>query len=223
VELYNFAKEIVVCDTEDKVEELLSPSGLSDYQAMIIFTRLVNLFVFPIELQDGTARYKKAVYLMIDELDDLLRASVKEAREVNDILRHLYDSCPNCFGLIVALSAEVTILPSIFEDYIIHRIQRQISLGQLNKDDGVEFVKQILDASRADSNGAKGFFPFDAEAVQAILGKLVNVTPRDVVDTMQQVLEEVRLAGLDPRSREADLSFLDDHDILEEILGGKGI
>ena len=39
---------------------------------MLLFTNLVNLFTYPIEYADGNPeRYKKAVYLFIDEVDDM--------------------------------------------------------------------------------------------------------------------------------------------------------
>ena len=219
VELYNFAKEIHACEDEDQVGALLAPKGLADYQAMSIFTRLSNLFVFPVELQDGIQRFKKTVYLMVDELDDLLRASVKEAREVNDTLRHIYDACPNCFSLIVALTAEVALFPSIFEDHLLSRIQKQIALGELHKDGAIDFVKQVLDTNRVNESGPTGFYPMDEEAVDVIVNQLVNITPRVVVDTMQQVLEELRLAGLEPNVKPAGVAFLDRWEILDEVVG----
>ena len=92
VELSNFAKEFYKCQGTDDLRGLVAPNGLSDYRAMMIFTRLVNLFVHEMKIADtDVRRFKKGAYLFIDELDDLERASPKEAREVNDILRHIYD------------------------------------------------------------------------------------------------------------------------------------
>lgn len=223
VDLSNFAKSIFKCEDEQDVELLISPRGITDYQAMLTFTLLVNLFVYPVELTAGTRRFRNAVYLFIDELDDLLRASVKEAREVNDILRHIYDSCPNCFGLVIALSAEVAVMSSIFEDYILTRIQRQIALGELDKAGAVEFILKVLDANRIEVGIKDGFYPFEKSAIEAIMNQLVNITPRKVVDTMQQILEEVRLAGFNPNTGSVDLAFLDDNDIIDEVLGNGGV
>ena len=109
VELNNFAKEIYHCQKEEDFLKLIAPKTLTDYQAMMIFTRLVNLFVHEMGISEtNKRRFKKGAYLFIDELDDLERASVKEAREVNDILRHIYDNCPNCFCMVIALSAEIS-------------------------------------------------------------------------------------------------------------------
>ena len=59
------------------------PRERTDYQAMVLFTRLINLFVHDLEVSDSeTRRFKNGAYLFIDELDDLQRASSKEVREL---------------------------------------------------------------------------------------------------------------------------------------------
>jgi hypothetical protein len=226
VELHNFAKQLYECKRAEDFVSLLSPKGLNDYQAMVIFTRLVNLFVKELDLGNGhKERYKKAVYLFIDELDDLIAASAKEAREVNDILRHVYDNCPNCFCLVLALTADVSELSTHFMDYILSRIQRQIELSMLDKDDAVEFVKEILKGNRVAKVAKQDdFFPFTEGAIESIAASLTEITPRKIVTVMQQVLEEVRLAGHDPAKDSAvDEAYLDQEDILEEVTGPGGV
>jgi len=224
VDLYNFAKEIMNCgDSEEKVRRLIAPSSLTDYQAVVIFTRLVNLFVHEIAIGEYKNRFKKAAYLFIDELDDLLRTTTKEARLVNDNLRHIYDSCPNCFCLVIALSAEIAEFTTIFEDYILSRIQRRIELHLLDKDDASEFIIAIMDKSRVDPLGPKAAYPFEQSAVHAVVSQLVEITPRKVVNTMQQVIEEVRLSGFDPAKGAISLNDLDNADVLSEVFGEGGI
>jgi hypothetical protein len=168
-------------------------------------------------------RFKKGAYLFIDELDDLERASVKEAREVNDILRHIYDNCPNCFCLVIALSAEISQLAVLFFDYILSRIHRQIELVVLDKDDAVAFVKEILERNRTGQNDLGDFFPFEKSAIESIASQLTEITPRKIVNTMQQVIEEVRLAGHNPDEGPVSLDFLDENEIIEEVLGEGGL
>ena len=224
VELNNFAKEIYHCQKEDDFLKLIAPKTLTDYQAMMIFTRLVNLFVHDMEISDTSKkRFKKGAYLFIDELDDLERASVKEAREVNDILRHIYDNCPNCFCMVIALSAEISQLAVLFFDYILSRIHRQIELVVLDKDDAVTFVREILSSNRVDPDGEGDFFPFEEAAIETIASQLTEITPRKIVTTMQQVIEEVRLAGHDPADGPVSVDFLDDNEIVEEVLGEGGV
>ena len=224
VELNTFAKEIYHCQKEEDYFELIAPKTLTDYQAMMTFTRLVNLFVDEMEVSSiNKRRFKKGAYLFIDELDDLERASAKEAREVNDILRHIHDNCPNCFCMVIALSAEISQLAVLFFDYILNRIQRQIELAKLDKDDAVEFVREILACGRIDSDGESDFFPFEEDAINTIASQLTEITPRKIVTTMQQVIEEVRLAGHDPADGRVSVEFLDENEIIEEVLGEGGV
>jgi len=221
VELHNFAKEIYHCQKEEDFFGLIAPKTLTDYQAMIIFTRLVNLFVHEMNLSDSNKRrFKKGAYLLIDELDDLDRSSLKEAREVNDILRHIYDNCPTCFCMIIALTAELSQLTALFFDYILTRIHRMIELSVLDKSDAVNFVNEILNSNRVDPEGEGDYFPFEETAVETIASQLTEITPRKIVSTMQQVIEEVRLAGHDPENGPVSVSFLDEHEIVDEVLGG---
>lgn len=224
VELSNFAKEINKCQETDDFRKLLAPKALTDYQAMMILTRLVNLFVHEMKITDTESRrFKKGAYLFIDELDDLDRATVKEAREVNDLLRHIFDNCPNCFCMVIAISAEISTLPVLFFDYVLSRIHRQIELVVLDKDDAVSFVREILNSNRIDPAGETDFFPFEKEAIETIASQLTEITPRKIVTTMQQVIEEVRLAGHDPVEGLVSLDFLDEHEIVEEVLGEGGV
>ena len=220
VELYNFAKEINRCKEKGDYLNFINSRISADYQAMMTFTRLVNLFVHEIKISETElCRFKKGAYLFIDELDDLRTAPVKEAREVNDLLRHIYDNCPNCFCMVIALTAEISQLQVYFMDYILSRIHRQIELVVLNKDDAVSFVKEIFENNRVDQDGPGDFFPFEEEAIHGIASQLTEITPRKIVNTMQQVLEEVRLVGHDPDEGTISLDILDEHDIIEDILG----
>lgn len=220
VELGKFAKEIIDCRQPGDFQKLLTSNATTDYQAMMTFTRLVNLFVHEMKISGAkTDRFKKGAYLFIDKLDDLERASVKEAREVNDILRHIYDNCSNCFCMVIALSAEISQLAVLFFDYILSRIQRQIELVALNKDDAVDFVKEILHNNRINPKGEGGYFPFEERAIDNITSQLTEITPRKIVTTMQQAIEEVRLAGHDPAQGPVSVNFLDEYDIVEEVLG----
>ena len=220
IELSNFAKELYKCQETEDFRKCLVPNALGDYQAMMIFNRLVNLFVHEMRITDTQVRrFKKGAYLFIDELDDLERASVKEAREVNDILRHIYDNCPNCFCMVIALSAEISQLPVLFFDYILSRIQRQIELVVLDKNAAVIFVREVLESNRLDPAGERGFFPFEEAAIEAIASQLTEITPRRIVTTMQQIIEEVRLAGHNLGEDCISREFLDDHEIIEEVVG----
>ena len=222
VELCNFAKSLYQCQGDERFHALVASKN--DYQAMSIFTKIVNLFIHEMVItEDDCRRFKKGAYLFIDELDDLERASVKEAREVNDLLRHIYDSCPNSFCMVIAISAEISQLAVLFFDYVLRRIKRQIELVGLDKDDAVEFVREVLEKNRRDPNRDGDFFPFEEGAIDTIASQLTEITPAKIVDTMQQIIEETRLAGHDPAEGPVSAEFLDEHDIIEEVMGEGGV
>ena len=218
VTLHNFA--IKIYKEIDDVHAFLTNHASTDYQAMITFTHLVNLFVYEIEIPNHTSlRFKKGVYLFIDELDDLDRSTVKEAREVNDLLRHIYDKCPSCFCMVIALSAEISQLSVYFFDYVLSRIIKQIELIGLDKNDAVIFVKEILESNRINPKHRKQFFPFKEEAIDSIAAHLTEITPRSIINIMQEIIEDVRLAGHNPDDGAVSREFLDTHEILDEIVG----
>ena len=147
-------------------------------------------------------------------------ASTKEILEVNDLIRHLHDLCPNCFGLVLAVSAEQEILSSIFTEYVLTRVNKQIEFKPFDRAASVEFVVQILDAMRSDKSDSVrlGPYPFTTGALEAILGQLSFRTPRKVVNVMQQVIEEARLADLNPGQSPITVEDLDQAGLMDEIL-----
>ena len=219
-ELFNFAKEIYSLPG-DGVREFLSKDR-SDYQAMLLFTRVVNLFVHELRFKNSTNRFRQSVYLMIDELDSLVNASAKEVIEVNELIRHLYDMCPNCFGLILALSAELEQIPTVFTEFVLSRMGRQISFAPLDRQSAVEFAIEIMDSEamrvKRDEANLMGPFPFTMEALDAVLGAVSFRTPRKIVNVLQQLIEEARLADLDPSAGAITVQQLDESGILEDLI-----
>jgi hypothetical protein len=215
MEMLNLLRQILNCKTEDNVRQLLRPSG--DHAAMLLFCRLTNLFVYPFALKDGERRFKQAVYLFMDEMDELANCSAKEAREVNSLIRHIYDQCPTCFFLglgFTATSAEIGVL---FADYVLSRVSKQIVLEYLQPDEAKVFVKEILNSARIDSKKKMDYFPFTEDAVAAGVSQIVSITPRKIINMMQQVIEECRLAGIDPAKGAITSDILDKKAIWEMV------
>lgn len=219
-ELAEFVKGLWECQTTQDIKGFLNPGKLTDYQAVMLFGKIVNLFVQEFETSISKKRFKPAVYLMIDELDDLQRQPAKEVLETNDILRHVYDACPNAFGLICALTAEVTTLTNSFTDYVLSRVTRQIHFDLLDRDAAIAFVKSILAANRANADENAGeFFPFSEDAVNVVMSQLREITPRKIVNTMQQVIEELRLSGANPGDGLITADKLDELEVLDAVFG----
>ena len=216
-EYINFVKKILKCENRQEIQSLIG-SPKSDFEALNTFTLIVNLFVSRIEPSDDIISFKKAAYLFVDEVDLLAAATAKEARETNDLFRHIYDLCPVAFCLILAFTATAAELPVLFAEYVLSRVSRQIVMELMDVDEARDFVVKIMDSERIEANGKKGYYPFTKDAVESISSQIVSITPRKVVKTMQQVLEEARLCGANPSKKPIDLEFLDKHQIIEDIL-----
>lgn len=213
MEHLNLLRQILNCKNEEDVRQLLQEAG--DHAAMLLFCRLANLFVHPFALKTGERRFKQGVYLFLDELDELANCSAKEAREVNGLIRHIYDQCSNCFFLglgCTATSAEIGVL---FTDYVMTRVSAQIVLEYLQPEEAKLFVKDILNSARVDAKKKMDYFPFTEDAVGTGVSQIVSITPRKVINMMQQVLEECRLAGLDPAKGPISADMLDKNSIWE--------
>lgn len=219
MEMFNFAKEILRCEFEDDVRTLLL-SAKSDYQAMTTFTKLVNLFVFEIVLKGGGKRFKNGAYLFIDELDLLATSTAKEARDTNELLRHIYDNCPVCFCMVLGFTATAAEINILFSPFVLSRVSRMISINLLQVEEAKTFVRDILDSNRIDSAKAAGYFPFEEQAIQGVVSQIVAITPRKVINTMQQIIEEIRLLGYDLSKGPVSQAYLDDNDIIVDLVSG---
>ena len=111
----------------------------------------------------------------------------------------------------------------VFFDYVLRRITRQIELVGLGKGEAVEFVGEILEKNRRDPEGPGGFFPFERASIDVIASQLAGITPAKIVGAMQQVIEEARLAGHDPDGGAVSADFLDEHEIIDEVVGEGGV
>lgn len=215
-ELVNLAVKFYQANTKDDLAAAIQVSD--DFDSVLRFTSLVKLFTFNIpstSIEDN--RFKRAVYLFIDELDDLMGASSKEGRAVNDHLRHLYDSCQGCFGLGIAISAELSELSAYFMDYVLTRVDRMIELSLLDKRQAMEFIGDMLSTRRVVP--AESFYPFEEEAVEHLVDQIVQLTPRKLVKAMYETIEQLRIGGYEPTPDDpVTVDVLDRFEIMEEVI-----
>lgn len=178
---------------------------------------LINLFVLDVRVGTSERSWKKAAYLLIDELNLLVDASAKEQRMMNEIIRNLYDSCPNRFGFVLGFTASVASVSLLFDEWVLSRVSRQIAMQTLPQHEAKDFIKGILNFDRAIKPEPKPYRPFDEGAIDSVVSQMNSITPRRIMKTMERVLELVRTAGLDPKSKVASSDFLDEHGITDEI------
>ncbi len=215
MDMRNTLTKILKCETEDNIRGLLGTD--TDYSAMLLFCQIVNLFVHPYELAAGKKRYKKCVYLFIDEMDVLGEVPPKEARDVNALLRHIYDLCPNCFFLGLGFTATAAELGVLFDEFVLSRVSKQITLQFMQPVEAQDFIRQILNTVRIDNKKHIDYFPFTEDAVGTIVSRMVSITPRKIVNQMLQILEECRLADLDPSKAPISTTQLDEKEIWEMV------
>lgn len=217
-ELATLAKEIVHAETPDAVRAVLAPGKVGEFNAVGKFAALVNLFVLDIQVGEIESSWKKAAYLLIDELNILVESTAKEQRLVNEIVRNLYDSCPTRFGLVLASTASVASITMLFDEWVISRVSKQILLRTLPQQDAKDFVAGILKHERMEESEPEPFRPFTESAIDSVVSQMSAITPRRIMKTMERVLELVRIANFDPsKDGLATSQFLDDHGITDEI------
>lgn len=216
-ELSSLAKQILHSETEDDARAILLPHKTGEFGTMNRLAALINLFVIDIEVGGVSRSWKSAAYLLIDELNLLVDASAKEQRMANEIIRTLYDSCPNRFGLILAFTASVAQVSLLFDEWVISRVSRQIVMPTLPQQDAKDFIGGILEYDRIKKPESQPFKPFDEEAIDSIVSQMSSITPRRIMKIMERVLELARTAGHDPATGLVSASFLDENDITDEI------
>jgi hypothetical protein len=223
LELRDIAKQILQTKSAEDAKDIVWWQKMSDYEAVHRLTIIVNLFVSWVSIAADDVRcFRKAFYFFIDEIDLLAESSSKEIREVNEMFRHLYDGCPNAFCLVLGFTSTAAEIPLLFPEYVLSRVTKQIELSPMTLDDGKQFVEAIMDDNRVDNKGTKGFFPFEESAVEAIVAQLQPITPRRIVNAMQQALEEIRLLGADPAKGAISRDFLDENDVIEDMMDSFG-
>lgn len=204
-------------DTE--VEALVSKVKTDD-EALQLFTKMVSIFVFNIpsrEIEEN--RFRKGVYLFIDELDDLEDCTPKERRSINDIIRHLYDYTPeNCFCLGLAITAEQSELEFYFQEYVLTRIDRQIYLELLPAESGEKFVIDALGNYRTDGDYDDAY-PFDKDAIQEILNQMTTLNPRNITKKFKDVLNHLLLEEFVPSKKEPiTVDVIERYEVIEAVI-----
>jgi hypothetical protein len=219
VELVALAKKMVGIQDENAMKDAVCKAKLTDFQAMNIFCNVINLFTFEVDIGGDKRRFRKSAFLLLDELDLLATASAKDQRETNDLLRHLHDNCTTAFCMMAALTATAAEIGALFAPYVLERVKRQIEMEYLPPEEAKDFIRQILRRNRVKPDGEDGYFPFEETAVDAIFGRMLEISPRHAISTFHEILEESRVQGADLSQGPITLEFLDEHEIIEDALG----
>jgi hypothetical protein len=133
---------------------------------------------------------------MIDEFQRIThcRGSVQE--EINGCLQSVFNRCPRSFSLFLSFSGKPSKkMPSWLSKDLADRvgIEKVIVLPPLTSAEANEFITDVLRNYRDPSDNLSSTFPFDSEAIHAIidiLQKKVEIKPRTIMQGCSAVLEE---------------------------------
>ena len=216
-ELSALAKQIVHADNDAAVRDIMLPVKAGEFGTVGRLAALINLFVLDIDVNGVEKSWKKAAYLLIDELNLLVDASAKEQRMANEIIRNLYDACPNRVGIVLAFTASVAQVSLLFDEWVISRVSRQIVMQTLPQQEAKDFIAGILQHDRSTVPEADLFRPFDEGAIDSIVSQMSSITPRRIMKVMARVLEQARTFGHNPAEGAITSAFLDDNGITDDI------
>ena len=217
-ELKNFLKPLLKCESIEEAEKFIyskfSSKNWTDNEAINFISQVTNSFVF--QFPSGQ-RFKKGVYLLIDEFDTIINSPMKEQTLVNDHFRHLYDNCPESLGVFFGLSGSAAELPMAFQQPILSRVSGEIFLDILDRDQGKEFIRQILESHRLNGEepNKNDFYPFNEDTINEILGILTTITPRKIMKNFHNIIEQIRLS--DKEFEIIDYSLLEDIGVIEDL------
>ncbi|MGJ3701930.1 ATP-binding protein [Variovorax sp. AFSI2.2] len=176
----------------------LNSSLDADYPAV---ATLAGLFkVMTSDIGNERAAYE-AVYLFVDEQENLVEMKAVESIQLLQSFRELLNQLPNYFCMIWGFSADAALIEAVLPTPILQRLTRKyIELPALEPEAAKKFVREQLSGFRKPEFIAPSlYYPFSEAAVDAVLERIVEMTPRNIFKLMRAVLERaVRKHGLEP-------------------------
>lgn len=183
-----------------------------DYAAAAMMASLFRIMTTPIGEQD--APYK-AVYLFVDEVEDILDVKPAEFFAFMSACRELINRMDENFAFILAFSAQAALLEAQIPDYLRERRTRPyIELQQLSDENAKEFAEKFLLAMRKDDfTPPQPFYPFSEDAINVLVGRENGLVPRRIIMAMRRVFERARGKMDEPGEISAEMAA----EILDEM------
>lgn len=186
-------------DDADKLVELVIGGKQNDHTAV---ARLSALFgVMTTSIGNHAPKFD-AVYLFLDEVENIFEIGYKSAFSFYSALRGLIDKTAGyrC-AIVMAFSTDAARLEVELPHFLRERLTRAlVEIRQLEDDEGKNFIKEFLDAHRASpAEAGKEFAPFSEGVIDEILIRHNEVVPRKLILDMTRVFERaVRRGGVQP-------------------------
>ena len=143
----------------------------------------------------------QAVYLFIDEVEDIWDLKPLEQVAIWNGIRELLNRLPENFCLLLAFTGDAALLEATIPQGLAERTSRQnIELQSLEADQAKAFIRHHLAHFRCeDFSPPQPFYPFSEEAIDYVLETVVVMVPRKIFRSLRTVLERaIRHEGLEP-------------------------
>lgn len=183
-----------------------SIESISDVIAML--TAILNILVY------GRARglpLYPEILLWIDEVEEIFTLPPREQDMIRTLLRDLIDYVPNNFTLFLNVTLKTGVkfedITAYVGDAVMSRIQlrHRWHFTQLDEENGLRYVKELLEVSRGEHRVPTPFYPFKEDALKTMLSSLPLRTPRRINDECTYLIE---CAIMDPNWK-PQKSFID--------------
>ncbi len=172
-----------------EVQELGMNSPIDDdFSAVSALASLFRVMCLSI---NGQAPAYEAVYLFIDEQENLVDMKAVESGQLLQSFRELLNQLPQNFCMIWGATADAALIEAVLPASILQRLTRKyIELSDLLPEDAKEFLKQHLSDLRVQGFAVpQPFHPFSEAAIDLVIERTVGLTPRSMFRSLRAVLE----------------------------------
>lgn len=170
----------------------------NDYVATKMLSNIFRAMTLEIEGQGSAYR---AVYLFIDEVEDIWDLKPIEQLAIWNGLRELLNRVPENLCLLLAFTGDTALLEATIPQGLAERTSRQnIELQSLEIQEAKDFIQEHLASFRYENyTASQPYYPFSEEAIDFVLETATILVPRRIFRALRTVLERsIRHEGLTP-------------------------
>jgi len=216
---YNSLKDVLYGNKIDKAtqNQLQVTIGLDDDEQIVnLLSGIFNCITYDKNLY-------KAVFLWIDEFEDINTLPKSTQDRFTTFLRQLFDKTPNNLNIFINFTlktfAEIEDLSYQLGEALANRTNVYIEFDLLSIEDAKDYLLELLNHEKfRPQNGDKTFAPFTSSAVTDVLEKIGKFSIRKINETFSLLIELALIEENPPD--EIDLNFV--HKVKSELIHYKG-
>ena len=132
----------------------------------------------------------QATYLFLDEVESTLEDRQTDLDQFFQGIRNLVNELPYNFCLLLSFSSDTALLEAVMPQPILQRMTRNyIELSELVPERAKEFIAELLRENRPlDFQESGPFYPFGEQAIELVLERLTQITPRRLFRILNTIL-----------------------------------